>query len=52
MEVAGEYLRAFPGKQQIHVYRQSGIGGLKQLGRLGQDLYQPAGAERFAYAAS
>jgi arsenite-transporting ATPase len=52
LEVAGEYRRAFPGKQQIQVYRQPEIGGLQQLERLGQDLYQPAGQEMVAYAAS
>jgi hypothetical protein len=52
LEVAGEYRRAFPGKQQIQVFRQPEIGGLEQLERLGQDLYQPAGQEMVAYAAS
>jgi arsenite-transporting ATPase len=52
LEVAGEYRRAFPGKQQIQVYRQPEIGGLEQLERLGQDLYQPVGQEMVAYAAS
>jgi arsenite-transporting ATPase len=50
--VAEEFLRVFPDKQQIQVYRQPGLGGLEQLERLGQSLYQPAGQEMVAYAAS
>ena len=52
LTVAGEYERAFPDKQQIQIYRQPGIVGLEQLDRLGQSLYQPAGQEMVAYAAS
>jgi arsenite-transporting ATPase len=50
--VAEEFLRVFPDKQQIQVYRQPEIGGLEQLEKLGQSLYQPAGQEMVAYAAS
>jgi arsenite-transporting ATPase len=50
--VAEEYHMAFPDKQQIQVYRQPEIGGLEQLERLGQNLYQPAGQEMVVYAAS
>jgi arsenite-transporting ATPase len=51
-EVAGEYRRAFPGKQQVQVYRQPGIGGLEQLETLGQKLYQHAKQEVAVYAES
>jgi arsenite-transporting ATPase len=43
--VAKEFLKAFPHKQQIQVYRQPGLGGLEQLEWLGQRLYQSAGQE-------
>jgi arsenite-transporting ATPase len=51
-EVAGEYRKAFPGKQQVQVYRQPGIGGLEQLETLGRNLYQPAQQEVAVYAES
>jgi arsenite-transporting ATPase len=43
-----EFLKAFPDKQQIQVFRQPGIGGLKQLEKLGQSLYKSAGQEMVA----
>jgi hypothetical protein len=51
-EVAGEYRKAFPGKQQVQVCRQPGIGGLEQLESLGRILYQPAQQEVAVYAES
>jgi arsenite-transporting ATPase len=50
--VAAEFLQAFPRQRQIQVYRQPEIGGLEQLEKLGQRLYQPARQEMAAYAAS
>jgi arsenite-transporting ATPase len=43
--VVKEFQKAFPQKQRIQVYRQPELGGLEQLDRLGQDLYQSAGQE-------
>jgi arsenite-transporting ATPase len=43
--VAKEFLKVFPHKQQIQVYRQPGLGGLEQLEKLGQNLYQSARQE-------
>jgi arsenite-transporting ATPase len=43
--VAKEFLKVFPHKQQIQVYRQPGLGGLEQLEWLGQRLYQSARQE-------
>jgi arsenite-transporting ATPase len=43
--VAKEFLKVFPHKQQIKVYRQPGLGGLEQLEWLGQRLYQSARQE-------
>lgn len=42
---AEEFLKVFPDKQQIQVYRQPRIGGLEQLEKLGRSLYQSAGQE-------
>jgi arsenite/tail-anchored protein-transporting ATPase len=50
--VEEEFLKAFPDKQQIYVFRQPGIGGLEQLEKLGQSLYKPAGQEMAACAPS
>jgi hypothetical protein len=52
LTVAGEYRKAFPDKQQVQIYQQPELGGLEQLEKLGQNLYQPAGREMAAYAAS
>ena len=49
---AEEFLKAFPDKQQIQVYRQPEIGGLEQLEKLGRSLYQSAGQELTACAPS
>lgn len=49
--VAEEFLKVFPHQQQIQVYRQPGLGGLEQLERLGQNLYQSAGQELTAHVA-
>jgi hypothetical protein len=43
-----EFLKAFPDKQQIQVFRQPGIGGLEQLEKLGKSLYKSAGQEMAA----
>jgi arsenite-transporting ATPase len=43
--VAKEFLKVFPHKQQIQIYRQPGLGGLEQLQWLGQRLYQSARQE-------
>ena len=50
--VAEEFLNVFPDTQQIHVYRQPGIGGLGQLEGLGHNLYQSTGQELAACASS
>ncbi len=50
--IAEEFLKVFPDKQQTHVFRQPGIGGLEQLERLGRSLYQSAGQELAACAPS
>jgi arsenite-transporting ATPase len=52
LTVAWEYRKAFPDKQQVQIYQQPELGGLEQLEKLGQNLYQPAGREMAAYAAS
>jgi arsenite-transporting ATPase len=51
-KVAAEFLQALPLQRQIPIYRQPEIGGLEQLEKLGQSLYQHAGEEMAAYAAS
>ena len=43
--MAEKFLKAFPDKQQIQVYRQPEIGGLSQLEQLGESLYRTAGQE-------
>jgi len=43
--VAKEFLKVFPHKQQIQIYRQPRLGGLEQLEKLGQRLYHSAGQE-------
>jgi arsenite-transporting ATPase len=50
--VAEEFLKAFPKQRQIQVFRQPEIGGLKQLEKLGQSLYNSAGQEMAACAQS
>ena len=49
--VAKEFLKVFPHKQQIHIYRQPRLGGLEQLQKLGQRLYHSAGQEMTARVA-
>ncbi len=48
--VAKEFLKVFPDKQHIQVYRRPDIGGLEQLESLGRSLYQSAGQELTACA--
>ncbi len=43
--VADEFLKVFPDKRQIQVFRQPGIGGLEQLEKLGRSIYQSTGQE-------
>ena len=43
--VAKEFLKVFPHRQQIQVYRQPGLGGLEQLEWLGERLYLSARRE-------
>ena len=50
--VAEEFLKVFPDKQQIQVYRQPGLGGPEQLESLGRSLYRSAGQEMAACAPS
>jgi arsenite/tail-anchored protein-transporting ATPase len=50
--VAKEFLKVFPNKQQIQVFRQPKIGGLEQLEKLGQSLYKPARQEMVVCARS
>ena len=49
--VAKEFLKVFPHKQQIQIYRQPELAGLEQLQKLGQRLYHSAGQEMTARVA-